>query len=98
MSVWNRSEGKAGDLVERGVTEITSVHDAWAADVCITMLDPSREPSHGFVRLRFLAAPTECYYISIPQSRLWSLLRLLCRSRAVVITPEKLCASACQLW
>jgi 3-hydroxyisobutyrate dehydrogenase-like beta-hydroxyacid dehydrogenase len=40
VSVWNRSEGKAGDLVERGATEITSVHDAWEADVCITMLDP----------------------------------------------------------
>jgi 3-hydroxyisobutyrate dehydrogenase-like beta-hydroxyacid dehydrogenase len=41
VSVWNRSEGKAGDLVERGATEIASVHDAWAADVCITMLADS---------------------------------------------------------
>src|SRR5258708_4740277 len=41
VSVWNRSEGRAGDLVHRGATEITSVHDAWEADVCITMLADS---------------------------------------------------------
>src|ERR1700757_4902318 len=41
VSVWNRSEGRAAALVERGAAEITSVHDAWAADVCITMLADS---------------------------------------------------------
>jgi 3-hydroxyisobutyrate dehydrogenase-like beta-hydroxyacid dehydrogenase len=41
VSVWNRSEGRAGDLVHRGATEITSVHDAWEADACITMLADS---------------------------------------------------------
>src|SRR5258705_12892886 len=41
VSVWNRSEGRAGNLVERGGTEFTSVHDAWEADVCITMLADS---------------------------------------------------------
>src|ERR1700756_4451783 len=41
VGVWNRSEGKAAALVQRGAAEITSVHDAWAADVCITMLADS---------------------------------------------------------
>jgi hypothetical protein len=65
-------------------------------------LDSSRESSRRFVRLRraaeIAAALTECYYISIPPSRLWSRLRLLWRSRAVVIARAKLCASVCQLW
>lgn len=41
VSVWNRSPGKAGALVERGATELDSAASAWTSDVVITMLADS---------------------------------------------------------
>jgi 3-hydroxyisobutyrate dehydrogenase-like beta-hydroxyacid dehydrogenase len=41
VSVWNRTAGKATDLVEKGATELTSLHEAWTSEVCITMVADS---------------------------------------------------------
>lgn len=41
VGVWNRTPGKATDLVKRGAVELTALHAAWEADVCITMLADS---------------------------------------------------------
>ncbi|MEM6110319.1 NAD(P)-dependent oxidoreductase [Mycobacterium sp. 050272] len=41
VSVWNRSAGKAADLIDRGATELDSLNEAWASEVCITMLADS---------------------------------------------------------
>jgi 3-hydroxyisobutyrate dehydrogenase-like beta-hydroxyacid dehydrogenase len=41
VSVWNRTAGRASDLVERGATELAALHEAWVSDVCITMLADS---------------------------------------------------------
>lgn len=41
VSVWNRTPGKATDLAHKGATELASLPDAWASDVCITMLADS---------------------------------------------------------
>jgi 3-hydroxyisobutyrate dehydrogenase-like beta-hydroxyacid dehydrogenase len=41
VSVWNRTTGKATDLVARGAVELADIRDAWASDVCITMLADS---------------------------------------------------------
>lgn len=42
VRVWNRSPGKATELVTEGAIELDAVSDAWASDVCITMLADSR--------------------------------------------------------
>lgn len=39
--VWNRTPGKATDLVKRGAVELVTMHSAWESDVCITMLADS---------------------------------------------------------
>jgi 3-hydroxyisobutyrate dehydrogenase-like beta-hydroxyacid dehydrogenase len=39
--VWNRTPGKATDLVDRGAIELTNLHSAWESDVCVTMLADS---------------------------------------------------------
>lgn len=41
VRVWNRTPGKATALVDKGATELTGVSDAWASDVCVTMLADS---------------------------------------------------------
>jgi 3-hydroxyisobutyrate dehydrogenase-like beta-hydroxyacid dehydrogenase len=41
VSVWNRTAGKATDLVDKGATELTSLHEAWTSEVCITMVADS---------------------------------------------------------
>jgi 3-hydroxyisobutyrate dehydrogenase-like beta-hydroxyacid dehydrogenase len=41
VSVWNRTRGKAADLVNRGATELDSASDAWHSEVAITMLADS---------------------------------------------------------
>ncbi|QOV44754.1 NAD(P)-dependent oxidoreductase [Streptomyces chromofuscus] len=43
VGVWNRSKGRADDLVARGAYELDSPAEAWErSDVCITMLADSR--------------------------------------------------------
>jgi 3-hydroxyisobutyrate dehydrogenase-like beta-hydroxyacid dehydrogenase len=41
VSVWNRTQGKAVDLVARGATELKHPNGAWQSDVVITMLADS---------------------------------------------------------
>jgi len=43
VSVWNRSNGKAADVVAAGAFELDDAHEAWArSDVCITMVADSQ--------------------------------------------------------
>lgn len=43
VSVWNRSKGKAEDLVAKGARELDAPYEAWqVSDVCITMVADSR--------------------------------------------------------
>lgn len=42
VGVWNRTPGKATALVAKGATELTDLPDAWASDVCVTMLADSK--------------------------------------------------------
>ena len=45
VAVWNRTPGRADELVARGATE-TSLTEAWSrADICLTMLADSNAPS-----------------------------------------------------
>src|SRR5262245_19699057 len=41
VGVWNRTSGKATDLVKRGAVELTALHEVWESEVCITMLADS---------------------------------------------------------
>lgn len=41
VSVWNRTAGKADDLVDKGARELTSLDQAWESQACITMLADS---------------------------------------------------------
>lgn len=41
VRVWNRSAGKADHLVDKGAIELDTPKQAWASDVCITMLADS---------------------------------------------------------
>ena len=43
VSVWNRSQGKAHDLVAKGARELPAPYEAWhSSDVCITMVADSK--------------------------------------------------------
>lgn len=42
VSVWNRTSGKAGELVAKGARELEAPYEAWqSSDVCITMVADS---------------------------------------------------------
>jgi 3-hydroxyisobutyrate dehydrogenase-like beta-hydroxyacid dehydrogenase len=41
VGVWNRTKGKAAQLITRGAVEHDTPQDAWASEVCITMVADS---------------------------------------------------------